>query len=203
MALLIQNKGKLISSDVLIDTVWPNENKENGSHLLRNAVYNIRMALTKHDISEEEISIQERYCLKVGDADIDIDAYYRHYRQLRESADIESYIDCVRHYTGGYCLGDGWLWAEQEKAALQKCFLWVVSQAAELLKRQGRFTEAEELILKGLKEEPCEEGLIMQLLDIYEQNGEHIKAARLYKNYKNMLISEFGCLPSAEIAKYS
>jgi two-component SAPR family response regulator len=200
-AFLIHNRGKTIGSEVLIDTVWPDADQESGSHLMRNAVYYIRRALINYGITEKEISIKDRYRLIVEDADIDTDIFKRHYDNLQPYSPLQSFIECADEYSGDYFGENGWLWAAQKKTALLENYLRVVSQVAGLLMQQNGYAQAEAYLLKVLGEEPYEERIILQLLDLYGHTGEHTKAARLYKNYSQTLAIELGCSPSEEITK--
>ena len=201
IAFLIQNKEVIISSEVLIDTIWPDAYQENGSHLLRNAIYYIRRALKDYGVTDKEISIKNRYCLMIGDADLDVDVFKRHYEQLQSDAEIKRYIECTDRYTGEYFAGNGWLWAEQKRAKLLRMYLRAVSQTARLLIHKHNYAAAEEHLLKGLREEPYEESIVLQLLELYGQTGERVKAKRLYKAYSEMTTNELGCYPSKEITK--
>ena len=201
IAFLIQNKGKLLSSEAIIDTIWPDTDPENASHLMRNAIYYIRMALKNYGITENEISIQGRYLLTVGDVDFDVDIFERQYQALQGSEALQDYTACADRYSGDYFIDNGWLWAEQKKAVLQENYLWVVMRAAELLMQRHSYAAAEGYLLKGLSKEPYAESVILHLLDIYEQTGERMKAARLYKNYCEMVSTELGCFPTEEITE--
>lgn len=200
-AFLIHNIDKVISSEVLLDAVWPDTDQENGSHLLRNAVYYIRKALRDYGVTDKELSIQNRYCLTVRDADLDIDIFRRQYERIPNDAELKWYNECISRYTGEYFAGNGWLWAEQERESLLRMYLRVVCLAAGLLSQRHDYAAAEEHLLKALAEEPYEESLILQLLELYGQTGERVKAARLYKKYCDMVTRELGCYPSEEITK--
>ena len=201
VAFLIQNKGKQLSSEALIDNIWPDADQESGSHLMRNAIYYIRRALKNYGVTEKEISIQGRYCMTVKNADLDVDLFERSFERIQSKSDIESCVICADQYSGEYLPNDGWLWSVQRKAELLRNYLWVVSKTADLLIQSRDYPAAEEYLLKGLSREPYEEGMIAQLLELYRQTGEHTKATRLYKKYCAMVNRELGCSPSEEIIK--
>ncbi len=199
IALLVQNRGKIISSEVITDTIWPELDYKNGAHLLRNSIYHIRKALMEYGVTEEEISIQDRYSLTLGDVELDADDFERRCGRLKCEKELEKYTECMDRYTGEYFAGFGWLWAEQKRAELSRMYLRTVSKASELLIKRHEYAAAEERLLSGLHEEPYGEDMILRLLELYKQTGEYAKAARLYNNYSETMAKELGCSPSEEI----
>jgi two-component SAPR family response regulator len=175
-ALLYHNRGRNLSRNMLIDTLWPDHDPVRAQHLLHNGIYYIRKALRDNGIDKQHILIDSGYKLMLKDVFADNFCF--------EQAAARSYIDLETHvlesydrlYHGPYMDFESWTWCELDRIEMEKNYDRLLLVLTDRYESAGRRDDLEMILIKRSRRDPYNESLAARLIIFYEMSGNQQKA---------------------------
>ena len=199
-AYLLQNAGRGISKDELLDQLWSDAEPTKAIRQLYNGIYYIRKALQEYGIDESLVSIGSNYTLELGSVDYDVSYYYKFEKgNYAETIGELEILDNL--YAGDYLEAEYYPWADYEKERLGKLFQQCLIKLAKLYKEQKQYAKAESKLIKAYVRNPYEEGTTELLLRLFMETGEKSKAVRHFNAYSKLIEDELGVKPGQELVK--
>ncbi len=195
-AYLLHNKGRTVRKSEIIGAIWPDAVFDRADHQLHNAVYYIRKTLSDYGVPREQLCVSGCYRLDLNGIETDVDRFKKRCLQMKTQGGADGWLDL---YKGAYFAGSGWLWAEPERARLERDFVLTTLTLATTAMDEGRFDDAEALLCTAYQHVPCEESITMLLLELFARTGDKAKAVTHYKQYCKTLKTELGIRPSRKL----
>lgn len=204
------NRGKSVSSQYLVETLWPDPDAvENPEHALRTLIYRLRKELGKGAPGQTPYILfsQGSYSWNV-DADywLDAEELEKLYIQARtlEDSNPDSAIELIRqsleYYKGDYLAGYPQAeWISPIRNYYKRLFVEQTCTLAGLLKAKGRFADIIGLCEKALLSEPLEECLHLYFLEALLEEGSISRARKHYEYATSLFYREFGVKPSPSL----
>lgn len=197
-AYMLQNQGRDISKEELLDTLWAEDDPDRAIRQLYNGIYYIRKALGDYGIDRDLIHINSNYHLRLGQVKWDVQRFHQLEKAgLPES--IEELAQLAGLYIGDYLEGDYYAWADLEREQLRRLHLQCLIKLAQKLVEEHKWDRAESYLLKAYHQDPYEEDITELLLKLYIQTGNYNNASRHYNSYADLVKEELGIKPSAKI----
>lgn len=204
---LASRHGQRVSSDVLIELLWPDQVNVDIQRNLHTAVWFVRRILLSKDGSNAESPLRYShgsYWLELERGCVDIDPFEFHVRKAREleHSNMEmALFHCeaaLALYRDDFLCDDLYEeWTIPHREEYRELYFQVVVRCAELLINQrGDYQAAANLSRAALKKDPFREELYQTALKALILDQRFVKAMNLYKRYVQMLKDEFGLEPS-------
>ncbi len=197
-AFLLKNKGRELSKEELLETLWTDEIPEKAIRQLYNDIYYIRKSLREYGIAENLISIDSSYRVKLGEVDYDAEYYYEFEKRNQEYC-IDDLKKLVQLYAGDYLGSEYYEWANVERERLLRIYINLLFMLADELIKAGRWEEAETCLLKAYNKNPYDEKATRLLLDVYFNSGNAGKARKHYRIYEKLLKNDLAVAPAEQI----
>lgn len=199
-AFLLHNKGRTVRKNEIVEAIWPSVAFDRADHQLHNAIYYIRKTLSAYGVPREKLCIGGCYRLDLSGIETDADRFKK--RCLQTKAQSGGAGRTLDLYRGAYLAGTGWLWAEPERAWLEKEYVKAALAATETAISESRFGDAEALLTTAYRHVPCEESVTALLLELFARTGEKTKAAVHYRQYCRTLKNELGIKPGRKMTQF-
>ena len=198
IAYLLENKGRTVSREELLNAFWPEDMPANAVAMLHNMIYNLRRELSAYGL-ENIISYKNRsYTVDMNmirEADADILRACR----CSEDGDLTSLLACesaAEDYWGRFLGSIDSLWAREKKEYYDRCYVKVCVMLSEHYRASGEL-ERELIFLKNaLRLDPYSEQLVHDILVCCSSLGKPDKASKYYEEYSARLDADFGTRPS-------
>ncbi len=200
LAFLLNNMGRGVSRDRIINELWGEYEVERAIRQLHNAIYYIKKTLADYGIREDQISIEGHYILKLGDVWYDREIIKSKVKELEESQSIEELEAVLELFAGTYHQFEGWQWAEQEREVLAQKERDILIGLSSKYLEAGYFSKSELTLKRALANNPFDENIIRLLMSLYRVTGEVSKAVRHYREYEKLLKEELGIVPDKDLA---
>ena len=179
---------------ILAERLWPDSSTERSRASLRTALWRIRRECPALLVGEHD-----RVMLG-DDVTVDVHEYRRHAeRLLAESS------DCPReraHLMARNCeLLPGWdeTWLLLAREQLRQLRLHALETSGRGLADHGRYSDAIDVMLMVVAEEPLRETAQSALIEAHLCEGNAIEARRQFDAFAALLWSELGMRPSPEL----
>ncbi|MDA8443281.1 MAG: response regulator [Peptococcaceae bacterium] len=198
---LLHNHNRPISKDVLLDTLWPEENTEKSIKQLYNGIYYIRKALEAYGVKRTLLSIDSDYNMTLGDVEWDVQrfdelAQSSHFLQLADLKKIEEI------YTHDYLAGEFYAWSDLERERLARTYEKCILRLAQILLEAKEYDQTEELLRKAFRKNPYNENVTELLLKLFRQTHNQGEALKHFKTYAEILMKDLGVLPVEGLKEY-
>lgn len=197
-AYLLQNHGRIITKEEILDQLWPEEEMEKALRLLYNGSYYIRKALEDYGVNRLHINVESYYCLKLGDVDFDVEQFLSYEKRLPEYS-IKELENMAALYTGEYLEYEDYPWAYKKRQMIseihQNCLICLTKHYLA----DGHYVQAEKKLLKAYEIDPYEEKVTELLLILYLKKGDKSRGVRHFLSYVKLLKEELRVRPSEKI----
>ncbi|PKM49303.1 MAG: hypothetical protein CVV02_16810 [Firmicutes bacterium HGW-Firmicutes-7] len=197
-AYLLQNQGRDISKDELLDKLWEEDDPDKAIRQLYNGIYYIRKALEEYGVDRSLISISSNYNLKLGAVDYDVRRLYELERSNHADS-LETLEEMEVIYTGEYLEGEDYQWAYFERENLGKLYQQCLIKLSRQYIEKKRFEKAESKLTKVYIKNPYEEIVTELLLKLYMETGEKSKAVRHFNSYSKLIKEDLGIKPNDKL----
>lgn len=197
-AFLLQNKGRDISKEELLDQLWTEDDPEKAIRQLYNGIYYIRKALEEYGVDSSIINIGSIYNLKLGPVDFDAKRFHE-FEKGNRAEGIEELEKLEALYTGDYLEGDYYPWADLERERLSKLYLQCLIKLSEKFMEEKQWDRAENRLIKAYNKNPYEENITELLLELYIETGNKSKAVRHFNKYASLIKEELGIEPHKKL----
>ncbi len=207
---ILTNRDHPISTDRLIDLLWPDGDCENPIKALYSLMYRLRSLLNSGEAPKQDyILFRHNSYMWNPDVPCKIDAedFDRYAAQAGEFdrnrlSRIACYQKALELYQGDYLSEsamEDWVlpWANYYKRIYSSC----VKPLAKLLMDDGDFTAAVRVCEQAIERDPYEEVLHEMLINCLINMGQLTQAMTHYNYISNLLYKELGVQPSERLQK--
>jgi len=197
-AYLLQNHGRSISKDELLDKLWPEDSPERAIKQLYNGTYYIRKALEAYGIDRTLISINNNYNLKLGSVNWDVGRYCELFEN--DYKDRQKALEEMEAlYTSAYLDGEFYPWSDFERERLSKLYDQCVIELSKSYISNKKYEQAENILLKAYNKNPYLEDISGLLLRLYKETGKTNNAIKHYNTYAALIKEELGIRPDKRL----
>lgn len=196
-AFLVHQKGRTVSRDKLIETIWPDIDPHKAAVQLYTAVYQMRQGLKKTGlpITVENVRLEEGYRIsseQIGLESVDWEKELLELRDLRDEESLEQLWRLVEQYEGDYLGEYDYMWAEDEMVRLRSLWTLHALRLTEALLSKRCYRNTATIAAKILRMQPyCEEAHFL-LLQSYDGMGDFAGVVKHYQDTERMFQDELG-----------
>ncbi|WP_235885906.1 response regulator [Paenibacillus cymbidii] len=200
-AYLIHRRTQPVRKDALLDLLWPEADLKRGYTQLYTAIYQIRKTLTARGIDIQIGNHEKGYLLHLNGLKLDVDEWERGLQQAPPlTADtLAQHMALVDLYRGDYLAEYDYLWAEGERERLRRAWLGHTMQVGKFLTETRALSEAVALYGRMKRLLPHAEQVYFALMETYHKLDDSVAVVREYTSLCDMLDTEFGTKPPAQI----
>ena len=195
---LLQNHGRNVSRDELLDKLWPEDNPEKAVKQFYNGTYYIRKALDGYGVDRTLISINHNYTMTLGAVDWDAGRFCE-LSENRSEDRLQALEQMEGLYQGDYLEGEFYSWADFERDRLSKLYDQCVIELSKSYINKKRYNQAENILLKAYHRNPYLEDISELLLRLYKETGNTGIAVRHYNAYAALIKEELGIRPDKKL----
>lgn len=207
---LATKHGQRVSSDVLIELLWPDNEGIDSTSNLHTAVWYVRRILASEEKPQAESPLRYSdgtYWLDLGGGCIDTHLFESHVKtsQQLENSNFEMALyhceAALQLYRDDFLIDEPYEdWTISPRNEYRELYFQVALRAAELLiKHRKDFTTAAEMCRKALKKDPFREEFYHVGIQALILGERYIEAVNAYKKYSQLLMEEFQLEPSPTI----
>lgn len=209
--ILVTFRQRTVSSDELIEWLWPDLSPESARNSLWVAVNHVRRLLepeaTGRGASSFILTKPPGYRFDpAGRCQIDVDAFLDqvHSGQERQRrgewmAAVNAYLAAQVLYRGDYLAEDPYAdWAIPTRERLREMLLELKDNLAACYLLLGRYQEALDEACQVLDHDPCHESAWRLLMEAYYRQGDQDRALRAFERCRAILAGELGVDPLPE-----
>ena len=206
MKYMIAHHKRPVSSEELIEMLWPDDECSDPSNSLNHIIYRLRKMLSDCSGDAQCIVFSQGMYSWNPDLEYCIDAY-EFESILAEAGDADDNTDrraellrkAIALYCGEFLCGEtSELWLLNFKNYYRRLFLGAVNDLADIFKQQAAFEDVIALYGKAMEIEPYEESLYARQIEVLILVGEYAHAKQQYKRIEKLLRKEFEAEPTAE-----
>ncbi len=206
LAVLVAHANTVISTDRLVDVIWPGEDEASALRTLRTNVWRLR-SLMGAEADRMLLTRQGGYVLALGDDDLDAERFEviaaLGATQLVSgdaAAALATFDEALGLWRGrafeGYETEE---WARPTAVRLENIRATVAERRVEALLAVGRGDEAIADLARLVAEDPLRERLQLLYMRALYRNQRQAEALRVYAEYRSLLAEELGVEPSPEL----
>ncbi|MEE9562045.1 MAG: BTAD domain-containing putative transcriptional regulator [Thermoanaerobaculia bacterium] len=206
LAFLMMNRGHSVSRDRLATMLWANKSESAAKRNLRQALHNLRSALSAA-IEPEEVLIVSHHDLQVNpdlDCWLDVERFEEATRRGLSDPGPDPYHLSIAAslYTGDFLSGffikdsppfEDWMLSEQER--LREAAVDSFRTLIESYLRRGEYRFGIQYARRLLAIDPLSEEAHRSLMRLYALSGRRSRALRQYEILRNLLSSELKVEP--------
>lgn len=198
VAYLLENRGRPVGREELLNALWPDDMPANAVAMLHNMIYNLRRELSVYGL-ENVISYKNRsYTVDMSmlrEADGDVLAVCR----CVDSGDtgaLLAYEAAAENYWGRFLGSFDSLWAREKKEYYDRCYINACTMLSEHYRASGQYERELVFLKNALRLDPYSEQLVHDILVCCSALGKPDKVNRYYEEYSARLDADFGTRPS-------
>lgn len=213
LAFLVVNRKKLLSQEIIIRAMWPDESCENPSNALKNLVYRIRNTLSDYGFpfAKDLIVFQNgSYCWnnKIP-CSVDIELFDSLCRQassekFSEKFSLEQRIsfsyEALALYEGDFLPSFSCEeWVVSGVSLYRSSYLYCVYNLVDLLHEKNDLDKIKQICENALLIDPYDEKTNMLLIQCLSEKGNQKQALQQYYHTSDVFFKELGVNPSVEM----
>ncbi|OBZ08874.1 hypothetical protein A8L34_22220 [Bacillus sp. FJAT-27264] len=201
---LLQNRGKPVRKEVLLERLWPGVDWKRGVTQLYTAIYQIRKQLQTDYINIQISNLEEGYMLELNGAVVDIEIWEKQMAMapaLNEST-LPAHLQIASLYKGDYFGDYAYEWAEMEQTRLRVLWVRHIRQLAGYYMDAQQYEEAVSLYLKVQRVLPNEESIYFELMHLYNVMGERRSVEYQYGLLAGMLRRDMDMVPHPKVQRW-
>ena len=208
LAYLAYNRNRAVSQEELVTLLWGNEDQgENPAGALKTAFWRARQMLEPlgPSIGKDLIIRKGGTCRWNPEipTELDIDQFEYLCRSGVSHEDESERLEMLREaldlYRGGFLSKMGMEpWVNPIAAYYQHVYTTALLHALPLLEERGRSQEIETLCTDARREDPYNEVVHQFLLRSITERGEYERAAMVYEEIRETLLTNLGITPAEE-----
>lgn len=206
LKILITERPRPVSTDRLIDLLWPDSASQAAATTLRSAINALRNVLeperpnrapAKYIITQHPgyaFQDHEQIWLDVDAFDAALTLAEKSTTPAAKVRHLQAAVDC---YTDDYLTSDPYAdWARHERERLRERYLTALLQLAALQAEQGDYTTAIAMARQVLTRDPVRERAYQLLMRYQAESGDSASALLTYERCRTLLAEELGADPS-------
>jgi DNA-binding SARP family transcriptional activator len=198
MLLLLLTARRPMPKEEVIAALWPEATMQRGSSSFHSTLHRLRGVLYKDSVIESAF----KYSLNPsGEFVSDVVRFMKvtEGRRLAGDNDLRSLKDAVDFYGGPFAPGVTSEWADDLRTRFETRFLAVASRLLSRLLNDGAYAEAIDAARKIVENDPYNEAAYIGLMKAHLAEADQGSALRAYQHYTELLHSDLGEQPGAEI----
>ncbi|MEC1752619.1 response regulator [Bacillus mojavensis] len=187
-AFLLQNQGRVVSKDLLIDLFWPNYDVSKASTQLYSTIYQIRKLIGQVPFGQSIEKTETGYILRFSGVKIDVVEWERSLKEAPplNTSTLHQHMDMLMSYENHYFMEYGYLWAEPEKTRLAQLWIGKAYELIDFFMHEMNYSQAMDICLQVEKIEPFDHKIMQYKMQIFNKNGKVEDAIKEYQRYKQM-----------------
>jgi len=206
LKILITERPRPVSTDRLIDLLWPNSTPDAAATTLRSAINALRNVLEPERRSRAPskyvVTETPGYAFH-NHADIWLDV--GHFETLLNQAEQEPSAqrrqalldEAIVLYQDDYLTSDPYAdWAQNEREQLRERYFAALLTVAALRAKQGNFTAAIAACRRVIARDPVRENAYQAMMRFQAESGDSASALLTYERCRALLAEELGADPS-------
>ncbi len=206
---LVAMGGRQVSRSRLEDLLWPEADGDRARQSLNTTLFRLRKFIGFDDCiaaGDTRLSFNQRLCwLDVWALETLLGRVNtRMHEKGKDRRDVVALADGILDlYQGGFLadrLEDGLGWRLHER--LGNRFVRKIGQIATLLQADSRFEKAEEIYLRALERDPCQEEFYLGLMECLCLQGRKRDAAAVFQRCRAALAIEQNREPSSRLESF-
>jgi DNA-binding SARP family transcriptional activator len=211
LGILVTHRHRTVSSDELIEWLWPHLGLESAHNSLWVAVSHLRRVLEPEIVGR----VTSAFVLTeppgyrfdpAGRCEIDVEAFLALVREGQSCQQkdqwgpaIDAYLAAQALYRGDYLAQDPYEdWAIPTRERLRETLLEMKGDLAACHLALGRYQEALDHAHRVLDHNPCRESAWRLVMEAYYRQGDQDRALRAFERCRAMLADELGVDPLPE-----
>lgn len=199
-AYLLYKHDKSVSTDLLIDMLWPHVDSIQGITLLYSAIYQIRQKTKKINFGVEVVSKNNTYMLKLNNIQFDVQIWENamdHLPNLTLNT-LHEHLQVIKMYKGDFLLKNNYSWAEEERIMLNTIWWYHVQGVIDHLIFHEKHMEAIRLLNHVKKVSTDYDKIYFNLMKLYALINDSERVEHYYNKLKRLLLTEFSINPPIE-----
>ncbi|EFK10425.1 tetratricopeptide repeat protein [delta proteobacterium NaphS2] len=193
---IIARGGKKVPKDVVIEDLWPECNVETGERNFKVTLHRLRKSLEPGlhkslgsayvHLDDKRISLDPELCEVDADVFASLIAEGKnHHQQGRRRLAKQCFNKAIDIYQDDFLPGDLYEdWAAEKRSKLRMLYLDTLLTLAPICTDQGAWKKAERCYLKAIDSDSLLEEAYRGLMVLYDRQGMHSHAVRVYETCK-------------------
>jgi DNA-binding SARP family transcriptional activator len=205
--LLALAAGHRLQREQVMELLWPEQNPEAAANNLHKAIYTARRALEpdlRPSWPSAYIRLEWNRVVLDGPAGlrVDVDEFEHAATAAQQSGQSAAYASALDRYAGELLPEDRYEdWAIQRRETLERSYLALLMELAELRESEGQPYAAIEALSRVVAREPVHEEAHVALMRLYAQSGQRYLAVREYQRLRAALRRELDLEPTPAITQ--
>lgn len=202
MAFLVHHRGKAVSRDRILDSLWGEANADQAGGQFHTTTYYLRKALSQAGFDGVIQHAEGGYRIDTSRLDCDLDEWDRmlNAQSQLEGVALRDYSgELIRRYGEGYLANAAYEWAEPMRVRLGSEYVASLLRLHEREKEQGQYNAAAELLRIALAHDPLNEYVHELLIRVLVLADDRFAAIKQYEALRSMLLNEFGFEPKEAV----
>jgi len=208
LKILLTHRGRIVSRDVLIESLWRDADPHKAATTLRTAVNALRKTLEPnrppYTPSSFIVAHAPGYKFQFGD-EVWVDVVQ--FDKLLDAAAAASADDrrlalfsqALALYRDDYLSNDLYDdWTITERNRLRERYLEALTTQAEILARRGDYDRAIAGLRRVIARDPDREPVYRMLMRFYMRQGDMVAALKTFEQLRHHLVTELGADPSPQ-----
>lgn len=197
-AYLLHNRGRVITKDDILDTLWAEDTPDKAIKQLYNGIYYIRKAMEEYGIGKQFITIDSNYNISLGDVEYDIDSLSGLRDKIKQGStgELEEMNDL---FAGEYLEKEDYAWAYASREEYSLLHQNLLMKLAVTYMERPEYEKAEITLLRAYELDPYNEAVTEQLLILYLKSDDKNKGIKHFRSYVKLLKEELGIRPSNKL----
>ena len=194
MAYLVHHKGEEVTSESIIDALWPDYDVDKAKKLLYTTMYYLRKDLARYGIG---INVKTYdYILPKEYVQSDVDKLEQLIDQISKSdyQMSEAYETLAEIYQEGYLQENDYKWSEEKRKELENLYTYTLLKVAQNYTEKNNFVEAILLLKRIIVIFPYNGYLYEKQIEIYMRMNDRNGVENTYHEYCQMM-NELGIEP--------
>lgn len=200
-AYLFHHRNKLVSSNTLLELLWPELDERKGLANLWTSVYRVRCAIEDLSPFIAIKFLKSGYLLEMKDTVVDAEEWEHQLRSLTPVSfyNVSEFQKLFDRYRGDYFGEDQYPWAEVERNRLKQNWLYLAHSLGHFYETNGRDREALAVYHQVIRHEPLNEEFYLALMKIYDRMNDKESLELQYRLLVRASQEEAGVAPSKAI----
>jgi DNA-binding SARP family transcriptional activator len=205
--LLALAAGHRLQREQVMELLWPEQDAEAAANNLHKAIYTARRALQpdlRPSWPSAYVRLEWNRVILEGPAGlrVDVDEFERAASLAQHSGTSSDCVSALELYAGELLPEDRYEdWAVERRDALERGYLGLLMQLAELRESEGQPYAAIDALAQVVAREPVHEEAHVALMRLYAQSGQRYLALREYQRLSVALRRELDLEPTPAITQ--
>jgi DNA-binding SARP family transcriptional activator len=209
LVLLLLNAGRVVPTTQVIEALWGGRPPMSGATRVQGVVSQLRASIARAGVAGSPIATHPHgYLLTVGDDELDLEVFERHYGDGRSAAargDLDAAAAAYRaglgQWRGPALTGVDAAFAEAEAARLEERRLAAVEDLTEVELDLGGHAGLVGELTALVGRHPLRERLRERLMLALYRSGRQAEALEVYQEGRRLLVEELGLEPGPDLQR--